>query len=409
MSAPRPPRFRARRGRPAGPAGLAAGGTPRGGPTRARLLALRVLERVERGARLRGSRAPRRLPRRRPRHPRPRPRDGARLRDAALARPPRLPPRPRDPAPASRASRPRCAPCSGSAPTRSSSRAACRRPRRSTRPCAPRGRSASSGVGPRERGAAPPRAGAPRDRAARASRTIPSATSCTRSRCPSGSRGAGSRQLGPQEAAALAAACNDVAAPQRARERAPRRARRAGRGARARAGPRRGRRAGRPSAPCSGTAAILPPIPPSPRDASRCRTRRRSSWWRSSIPRPGERVLDVCAAPGGEGHGDRRARRSRAGASSPSIATRGASALVLREARRLGLGNLEIHVLDATQRARARGAAGELRRGCSSTRRAPGSARCAATPTSRWRVRPGDSEALAPDAARAAPSRRGAP
>jgi 16S rRNA (cytosine967-C5)-methyltransferase len=50
VSAPRPPRFRARRGRPAGPPGLAAGGTPRGGPTRARLLALRVLERVERGA-----------------------------------------------------------------------------------------------------------------------------------------------------------------------------------------------------------------------------------------------------------------------------------------------------------------------------------------------------------------------
>jgi 16S rRNA (cytosine967-C5)-methyltransferase len=50
MSAPRPPGFRARRGRPAGRAGLAAGGTARGGPTGARLLALRVLERVERGA-----------------------------------------------------------------------------------------------------------------------------------------------------------------------------------------------------------------------------------------------------------------------------------------------------------------------------------------------------------------------
>ena len=48
MSAPRPPR--ARRGRPPGRAGLAAGGGDRGGPTRARLLALRVLERVERGA-----------------------------------------------------------------------------------------------------------------------------------------------------------------------------------------------------------------------------------------------------------------------------------------------------------------------------------------------------------------------
>jgi 16S rRNA (cytosine967-C5)-methyltransferase len=45
-----PPRARARRGRPAGRAGRAAGGTPGGGPTRARLLALRVLERVERGA-----------------------------------------------------------------------------------------------------------------------------------------------------------------------------------------------------------------------------------------------------------------------------------------------------------------------------------------------------------------------
>jgi 16S rRNA (cytosine967-C5)-methyltransferase len=41
---------RARRGRPAGRAGLAAGGPARGGPSRARLLALRVLERVERGA-----------------------------------------------------------------------------------------------------------------------------------------------------------------------------------------------------------------------------------------------------------------------------------------------------------------------------------------------------------------------
>jgi 16S rRNA (cytosine967-C5)-methyltransferase len=50
VSAPRPPRQRARRGRPAGRAGLAAGGAARGGPTRARLLALRVLERVERGA-----------------------------------------------------------------------------------------------------------------------------------------------------------------------------------------------------------------------------------------------------------------------------------------------------------------------------------------------------------------------
>jgi len=51
VSAPRPPRVpRARRGRPPGRAGLAAGGGDRGGPTRARLLALRVLERVERGA-----------------------------------------------------------------------------------------------------------------------------------------------------------------------------------------------------------------------------------------------------------------------------------------------------------------------------------------------------------------------
>ncbi|HVH05029.1 MAG TPA: 16S rRNA (cytosine(967)-C(5))-methyltransferase RsmB [Myxococcota bacterium] len=41
---------RARRGRPAGRAGMAAGGPERGGPSRARLLALRVLERVERGA-----------------------------------------------------------------------------------------------------------------------------------------------------------------------------------------------------------------------------------------------------------------------------------------------------------------------------------------------------------------------
>jgi 16S rRNA (cytosine967-C5)-methyltransferase len=48
VTAPRPPH--ARRRRPAGRAGLAAGGGERGGPTRARLLALRVLERVERGA-----------------------------------------------------------------------------------------------------------------------------------------------------------------------------------------------------------------------------------------------------------------------------------------------------------------------------------------------------------------------
>jgi 16S rRNA (cytosine967-C5)-methyltransferase len=45
-----PPRARTRRGRPAGRAGRAAGGGARGEPTRARLLALRVLERVERGA-----------------------------------------------------------------------------------------------------------------------------------------------------------------------------------------------------------------------------------------------------------------------------------------------------------------------------------------------------------------------
>jgi 16S rRNA (cytosine967-C5)-methyltransferase len=48
VTVPRP--RRARRGRPAGRAGLAAGGPERGGPSRARLLALRVLERVDRGA-----------------------------------------------------------------------------------------------------------------------------------------------------------------------------------------------------------------------------------------------------------------------------------------------------------------------------------------------------------------------
>jgi 16S rRNA (cytosine967-C5)-methyltransferase len=48
MTVSRP--HRARRGRPAGRAGRAAGGSSRGGPTQARLLAVRVLERVERGA-----------------------------------------------------------------------------------------------------------------------------------------------------------------------------------------------------------------------------------------------------------------------------------------------------------------------------------------------------------------------
>jgi len=110
-------------------------------------------------------------------------------------------------------------------------------------------------------------------------------------------------------------------------------------------------------------------------------------------PRAGERVLDVCAAPGGKST----AIAERVGASGSVLAIdRHETRLDLarRAARRLGLANLACHVADATRPLQEIAAPGTFDRvlvdapcsGLGTLRR---------NPDARWRVRPGDPARLA--------------
>ena len=327
-SAPMPrAELAARAARPAArpPLGIAAGAGDRGGPTRARLLALRVLERVERGARLRRSRAPGRASAR----------GGLGARDRAFATElvygtlrwrGRL----------DSAARPRARPRASSASSRRRAHAAA--PRRLSDRVLRRHAGVGGGgpVGargardrrrarhrPRERGAAPARARA-RTRCALPSladdplahlvHALSPARAGSRARWLDAARrggGGGARRRVERGAAAHRAANRariSAGATRSSRSCAPR-------WPEARACALRAA-----AASCSATAATRPAIRPSRTAASPCRTRPRSSWSRCSRPQPGERVLDTCAAPGTKADGDRgagRAGRPRGGARPP--------------------------------------------------------------------------------------------
>ncbi len=98
---------------------------------------------------------------------------------------------------------------------------------------------------------------------------------------------------------------------------------------------------------------------------------------RALDPQRGERVLDLCAAPGGKTHAPRRADGRRGRGRSRSSATRAAPRRSSR--RRGGCARATFASRSATRRASA---PGERRStACSSTRRARGSGRCRRAPT----------------------------
>ncbi len=110
-------------------------------------------------------------------------------------------------------------------------------------------------------------------------------------------------------------------------------------------------------------------------------------------PQPGERVLDLCAAPGAKAT----AIAERVGAAGRVIALDRSERrlrLVSRDARRLGLPNLGVAVADATQALPEAAPPGSFDRvlvdapcsGIGTLRR---------NPDARWRIRPGDPERLA--------------
>ena len=335
-----------RRGRRAGRA-AACGRAPRR-PTRAAARAARARARRARGAyadlALHAALAQSGLD-----APRPRLRHRARLRHAALARPPRLPARrvsstaPLDRLEAARAR--------GAAARRLSARSsatACRR----RPPCRRVGALACA-----HRPASARRAWSTRSlrRLAREhadadgcppSRTIRSATWCTRSRSRAGSRSAGSRRSAPKRR-------RPWRRPRTRRRRA--RCARTARAARAtrcspscaRASPTPRRVDSRPTASCSAAAATRSPTSPSARAASRCRTRPRSSWSSCSIRSP----ASACSTPA-----PRPARRPPRSPSASAPSGRVVAldrharrlGLVARDAERLGLAHIATFVVDAS-------------------------------------------------------------
>ncbi len=70
---------------------------------------------------------------------------------------------------------------------------------------------------------------------------------------------------------------------------------------------------------------------------------------RALAPQPGERVLDLCAAPGGKSDPPGGAHGGRAARSSPSSETRAGPATLARTAQRLGASNVRVELGDAAR------------------------------------------------------------